>query len=154
MWKEVRRKDRVITQEEVKELLKKGEYGILSTVETDGYPYGVPVNYVYDGEAIYIHHVKETGNLYQNLIANPKVCFTVVGKTQVLPDKFGTKYESVIIFGQAKEVLEKKEEKLEKLLDKYCFAYKEAGMQYINSAADNTSVFRISIEHISGKARR
>jgi uncharacterized protein len=30
--------------------------------------------------------------------------FCVVGRTQILPDEFSTKYESVIVFGRAIEV--------------------------------------------------
>lgn len=43
--KEMRRKDRAITEEDARELLNTAEYGILSTVSEDGEPYGVPLDY-------------------------------------------------------------------------------------------------------------
>ena len=52
----IRRQDRLLTAEEAYTLLKEGEYGVLSMITPEGTPYGVPVNYVWDGDgAIYIH---------------------------------------------------------------------------------------------------
>lgn len=47
MFYEMRRKDRLLTEKEAREILSEGEYGVLSTMGENGYPYGVPVNYVY-----------------------------------------------------------------------------------------------------------
>jgi hypothetical protein len=44
MEKTIRRIDRAITEAEAKEMLEKGEHGILSTISLDGQPYGVPLN--------------------------------------------------------------------------------------------------------------
>ena len=43
MNEKMRRKDRETTEERAYEILKNGEYGILSTIGEDGYPYGVPL---------------------------------------------------------------------------------------------------------------
>lgn len=43
----MRRKDREIFGEEIEDILKKGEYGILSTVVMDGKPYAIPISYVW-----------------------------------------------------------------------------------------------------------
>ena len=42
--REMRRKDREISEEEACQLLATGEYGVLSTVGSDGEPYGVPLS--------------------------------------------------------------------------------------------------------------
>ncbi|MDZ5016887.1 pyridoxamine 5'-phosphate oxidase, partial [Clostridium perfringens] len=94
MFKEIRRKDREIEGSQVIEVLKKCEYGILSTVDENGYPYGVPLSYVYANDSIYFHSAVE-GHKLENIKKNDKVSFCVVGQTDVLPDKFSTKYESV-----------------------------------------------------------
>ena len=52
MFHKMRNFKRELPKEEVMELLKNGEYGILSTVGGDGYPYGIPVNYVYTENTI------------------------------------------------------------------------------------------------------
>ncbi len=153
VFTEMRRIDRKLTETEAIEILERCEYGILSTIGEDGYPYGVPVSYVMSSNKIYLHAAKGVGKKFTNIQNNPKVCFTVVGNTEVLPSQFGTKYESVIIFGEAK-VLQDKCSALEKMVEKYSMEYKEAGAKYIDAAMDKVDIYEITIEFISGKARR
>ncbi|MBS5883884.1 pyridoxamine 5'-phosphate oxidase family protein [Clostridium sp.] len=154
MFKEIRRKDRKIEISEAIDILEICEYGVLSTVNENGYPYGVPLSYVYANDSIYFHSAVE-GHKLENIKDNDKVSFCVVGKTDVLSDKFSTKYESVIIFGRAKEVFEdEKKEALLELIKKYSVDYMEKGKAYIENASLRTKVIKVSIDHISGKARR
>ena len=51
----MRRKDRAITEEEAMNLLNKSEYGVLSTVDENGEPYGVPMNFCIIEHCIYFH---------------------------------------------------------------------------------------------------
>lgn len=153
MLKEMRRKDRQLSQDEAMAILLKGEYGVLSTFGDD-YPYAVPVNYVVLNDNIYIHGTCELGQKSENIQKNPKVCFTVVGDTEVLPSKFSEKYESVVVFGIAE--LSNGADKiiaLEEFINKYSSEYKESGMKYIQVAKDKVSIYKISIEKITGKAR-
>ena len=46
MFREVRRKDRALSREEAFEILALGEWGVLSTCDAEGWPYGVPINHV------------------------------------------------------------------------------------------------------------
>ena len=150
----MRRKDRLITNEETFSILEKGEYGFLSTVSSDNEPYGVALNYCLVNGSIYFHCALE-GRKINNLNHNPKVSFCVVGKTEVLPDKFGTKYESCIVQGKASESFGKEKQlALEGLVNKYSKDFFSGGLEYIKKLEDKTRVFKISIETISGKARR
>lgn len=154
MFKEMRRKDRNLETIEVAEILKKCNYGVLSTVGENGYAYGVPISYVYINGSIYVHSALE-GNKLDNIKFNNNVSFCIIGDTMLLPDKFGTKYESVIAFGKAVEVSDtEKNEALLAFLDKYSSQYIEKGKEYIKNASEKTKVIKISIEHITGKARR
>ena len=54
-FREMRRMDRKISDNQARELLKNNTYGVLSTIGVDGYPYGVPLNYVFFNDAIYFH---------------------------------------------------------------------------------------------------
>lgn len=154
MFRELRRKDRQIEDSEVIELLNRCSYGVLSTTGEDGYPYGVPVSYVYADDSIYFHCAKE-GHKVDNISQNNKVSFCVVGETAVLPDKFSMKYESVILFGRAEEVFgDEKKKVLMEVLSKYSKDFLNAGEKYIKNDVDRTKVMKIKIEHISGKARR
>lgn len=154
MFEKMRRSERKLTEDETKDILATGEYGVISTVGEDGYPYGVPVNYVYTNGKIYFHCAIGAGHKLDNIKNCDKVCFTVVGKTELLPEQFSTKYESVIAFGTAKEVVTEKQQVLEKLIEKYAPEYIEPGAQYISSAIDKTGIIEIEIENITGKARK
>ena len=150
----MRRKDRLITNEETLSILKEGEYGVLSTVSSNNDPYGVPLNYCLIGECVYFHCAIE-GMKIDNINNNPRVSFCVIGKTEVLPEAFGTKYESCIIQGLASESSgEEKQLALEGLIKKYSENFISEGLEYIEKLRDKTRVFKISIESISGKARK
>ncbi len=154
MFKKIRRKDRAISKQEAIEILTNGEYGILSTIGIDGYPYGIPVNYVYQNGNIYFHCAIK-GHKLDNITYNNKVSFCVVGNTKVIPEKFGTNYESAILFGKAVKVSgDEKNEALISLLEKYSSEFMEKGMLYIQKLYDKTVVVKISIEHVSGKSKK
>ena len=153
MQRPIRRSDRALTNEQAMEILEKGEYGVLSTVSLDGQPYGVPLSFAYVDNVIYFHGAVE-GHKLDNLLANPRVSFCVVGGTQVLPDKFATRYESAIIFGKASELTgDEKYSGLTELLKKYSANFMEKGERYINSDIEKTRVFKIEVEALSGKAK-
>jgi nitroimidazol reductase NimA-like FMN-containing flavoprotein (pyridoxamine 5'-phosphate oxidase superfamily) len=150
----MRRKDRLLDTTEVVDILKKCNYGVLSTVGVNGYPYGVPISYVYLNDSIYFHSALE-GSKLDNIKFNNNVSFSVIGDTMVLPEKFGTKYESVIAFGKAVEVADaEKTEALLAFLAKYSSQYIEQGKEYVKNAGDKAKVIKINIEHVTGKARR
>lgn len=151
MFKKMRRNDRALTQEGAIDLLIKGEYGVLSTIGENGYAYGVPLSYVYNEGKIYLHAATE-GLKLDNIALNNKVCFTVIGDTKVLPEKFSTNYESTIVFGKATVVEgEEKIEGLKLLIEKYSLEFLESGMEYINRAQMATKVVKVEIDEITGK---
>ncbi|WGX74763.1 pyridoxamine 5'-phosphate oxidase family protein [Paraclostridium bifermentans] len=152
MFKQMRRKERQIEILEAEEILKNGEYGVLSTNGENGYSYGTPLSYVYFNNSVYFHCALG-GQKLENINYNNKVSFCVVGKTCVMPEKFSTKYESTILFGEANEVFgEEKNEALLEMLNKYSPDFIDKGKLYIKNAGDKTKVIKISIDKISGKA--
>ncbi len=152
--KELRRKDRAITEEEAIALLNKAEYGVLSTAAENGKPYGVPLNFCVINHCIYFHCAVE-GQKIDNIKQNKFVSFCVVGNTELLPDKFGTKYESVIVSGEVEEVFDmNKQLVLEGLLHKYSPEFIDKGIKYIEDLNEKTRVFKITINKLTGKARK
>ena len=152
--KELRRKDRAITEEEVTTLLNKAEYGVLSTVTESGKPYGVPLNFWIIDRCIYFHCAVE-GQIIDNIKQSKSVSFCVVGNTEILPDQFGTKYESVIVAGEVEEVFDmNKQIALEGLLHKYSPEFIDKGIKYIEDLNEKTRVFKITINKLTGKARK
>jgi len=154
MHHELRNKKRGITETEARELLERGEYGILSMCSSSGQPYGIPLSYCIVNNAIYFHCGTE-GRKLDAIAANNRVSFCVVGVTEVLPDLFSTRYESVIISGEASEVHDsEKQLALEGLLTKYSAGFRASGLELIVKEWAQTKVFKITIDEICGKARR
>ena len=147
----MRRKDRKIETADAVNLLTRCEYGVLSTIDNENQPYGVPLNYVYKNDCIYFHCAL-IGHKIDNIRNNPKVSFCVIGNTNVLQSEFSTEYESVIIFGSASEVQGvEKHNALSWLIEKYSPDFIEEGKDYIEKKSNGTKVIKIEIKHISGK---
>lgn len=154
MFREMRRQDRKLTQTETDAILQNGTYGVLSMIGENDYAYGVPLSYVYTENQLYFHCALEGQKLTCIRKAN-KVSFCVVGKAVALPDKFSMEYTSAIVFGAASEVYDmEKNTALMAFVEKYSSNYIAAGKAYADSAHHNTVVFKIDIEHITGKARK
>lgn len=154
IFREMRRKDKELQNDDIVKILKNNSYGILSTISENGYPYGVPLNYIFLNDSIYFHSAIK-GHKLDNILNNDKVSFCVIGQSYVLPEEFNTKYESVIIFGKAIEVFDdEKDSALLEMINKYSSDYIKEGKEYIEKAGKATKVIKINIEHISGKAER
>ncbi|MBC7197486.1 MAG: pyridoxamine 5'-phosphate oxidase family protein [Deferribacterales bacterium] len=149
----MRRVDRKVGTDEALKFLSDGEYGVLSLC-CENNPYGIPLNYCVIENNIYFHCAVE-GKKIEYIAKNPNASFCVVKSAKILPDKFATFYESVIVFGKINEVCgAEKKGALVGLIKKYSSEYIESGVEYIERLIDVTKVFRLSIEDISGKARR
>lgn len=153
MFREIRLTDRIVNDEKAIEIITNGSYGVLSTIGEDGYPYGVPLNYIYFDSCICFHCAQE-GHKLENIDFNNKVSFCVVTKSDVLSNEFDTDYESAIAFGTAIVVTDDSEKKdiLLSVLNKYSADYLKAGNNYMKKYWDNTKVIKMNIVHLSGKA--
>lgn len=152
---DVRRQDRLLTEEKAFQLLREGEYGTLSLLDPDGRVYGIPVNYVWDGSrSLYIHCAPE-GRKLRCIEAHKEVSFCVVGKTQVYSQKFTTAYESIVLSGKASMGLPESERRraLEMILDKYSPDDKAVGQKYAEKSFHRTEIIRIDIDTMSGKSK-
>ena len=120
MFREMRRKKQALSTEESLAILNRGISGVLAVTGDQGYPYAVPLSYVYDNNKIFFHCAL-SGHKLDAIAANNKVSFCVVGQDRVMPQEYTTYFRSVIIFGRAR-ILEDPIEKrtaLEKLAAKY-----------------------------------
>nr|WP_325191379.1 pyridoxamine 5'-phosphate oxidase family protein [uncultured Selenomonas sp.] len=156
--REMRRKDRRLTEDEARDLLRRGEYGVLAMVMPSGRPYSIPISYIYDEEccAVYMHVSAEAGQKMDNILCEPHVCLTVVTGTEVLPAQFATKYWSVNVFGTL-HIVEDAAEKhhgLLALVRKYAAQYEEDGVKYIAAASHRVHVLKLQIAVMTGKARK
>lgn len=152
MFRQMRRFRQQLSLEESIKILNDKTVGVLS-LNGDDYPYGVPVNYVYYDNSIYIHCAL-TGHKLDIIKANNKVSFCVVGHSEIVEEKFTSYYKSVIIFGKA-TILNAESEK-RKAIEAICNKYasnqtKKATDEEINGSINRMAIIRIDIDHISGK---
>lgn len=156
---EVRRQDRLLDHENATELLRSGEFGVLSMVESDHEGvggYGIPINFVWNGkDSIYFHCAPE-GHKLVCLRNNPKVSFCVVGHTNVISHKFTTAYESIVVRGNAVIAIsaEERMQALGLIIDKYSPNDKELGLKYTEKSFHRTAIIRLDILTLSGKTKR
>ena len=155
MFKEMRRKEKQLSGNDTVKIVMNAKFGNLATLGKDGYPYAVPLNYAYENGTIYAHSAK-VGNKLENIAYHDKVCFSVVGYSKLLPEKFDTEYDSAVIYGKAVEVTEESEKKhaLALLLEKYSGGYLEQGMAYMEKSSKATAVIKIEIAKMTGKRGR
>lgn len=73
-----RDKRQVLSRERCNEILKKATSGVLSVLDADGYPYGVPLSFAYKDDKLYFHCMPDKGHKWEALKNHDKVCFTVI----------------------------------------------------------------------------
>lgn len=153
--REVKRKDRILEDQRALEVLKEGEYGFLAMVNVDGGGYGVPMNYVYDGTYIYMHCALE-GHKLENLANDNRVSFTVVVNTEILPSKFSTRYQSVMVSAIAHLDVndDQKWSVMRLVVNKYSPGFIEPGDKYIQALFAKTRIIRLEILDMKAKTRR
>lgn len=100
MYREIRKQNSKLNDEDAVEIIKNGLYGILSTTDDKKCPYGVPLSYVYLDNYLYFHCDTE-GHKLDNIRSNDNVSFCVIGEATVVPEKFTVSYESVIVLKPA-----------------------------------------------------
>ncbi|MFT3737748.1 MAG: pyridoxamine 5'-phosphate oxidase family protein [Breznakibacter sp.] len=151
----IRRQDRLLSEDNASKLLRHGEYGILSMQAEEGGGYGVPINYVWNGHnAIYLHCAPE-GRKLRCLERDNRVSFCIVGHTKVIPEKFTTGYESIVLQGTAHTHLAEQErmQALLLLVDKYSPHHKENGTKYAEKSLAHTLIIRLDMDEWSGKCK-
>jgi len=95
----------LMTPEDTERCLSEETWGVLSVCGDDGYPYGVPMNYVWDEGTVLLHGTSESSHRLDALRRSEKVCFTVVPEHTLDREQWSTVYTSVIVFGKA-EIIE------------------------------------------------
>ena len=65
MFRQMRRKNQALTQEECEQILNEGKTGIMAVLGDNDYPYTIPLNYIYLNSKIYFHCAKQDIKLIQ-----------------------------------------------------------------------------------------
>ena len=151
MFREMRRKMQALTAEETAEILKRNTSGVLAVNGDGGYPYAVPLSYVYLDSKLYFH-CAGAGHKLDSILKDDKVSFCVIDQDQVVGEEYTTYFRSVIAFGRAR-VLEGAEKlrPLVELCEKYYPGHLEQTRQKAEHALKNVSIVEVTIEHMTGK---
>ena len=156
MFREMRRKKQQLPKEVCDEILYNGTSGVLALSGDDGYPYAVPISYVYDGDRIYFH-CAASGHKLDAVKREPKASFCVIGQDQVVPEEYTSYFRSVIAFGKIR-ILENDQEKMDairKLAQKYAPEERpEERQKAIDRDWAPLCMLEMTIDHLTGKEGR
>ena len=151
MFRPMKRQKQALSRIEINQIMESCKTGILACLGDDGYPYAVPLNYVYYKDKVYFHCAK-SGHKVDAIISNSKVSFTVVAQDQIVSEAYTTHFSSVIGFGRARFVEgDEWVEGFKALVEKY------SGEQPTKEKYDavmnckQTLIIAIDLEHITGK---
>jgi nitroimidazol reductase NimA-like FMN-containing flavoprotein (pyridoxamine 5'-phosphate oxidase superfamily) len=154
---QLRRADRAMPEPRACDMLERGFSGQLATISEDGYPYCIPLLYIWmDGE-VYVHTGSARGHFRANVEREPRVCFEIDAPDQVFDyGRFecdsGLAYRSVILFGKIRIAEDKaaKQRFCEALMTKYGKPDTERPKNFF-PRIDMITVYAISVERMTGK---
>lgn len=153
MFRPIRKKKNQISDEAAKELLRTSRRGVFAVNGDDGYPYAIPINFLYDEDAQKIYfHGSRAGHKVDSLRACDKVCFTVYGNETIKDEPWAPYMQSVVVFGRCR-LLESGEESLA-LVKRFAMKYyPDESLVDIEIAEGGKAVqmYEITIGHYSGK---
>lgn len=173
----MRRKDREMDKDFAFDVIDKSTYGVISMIDQNNEPYGLPLSMVRYNDNLYFHSAME-GRKVNVLKENSIVSVTFVGEVKVpenftseeleeiskdeskavvlISSVFTTEYESVVIKGRVRLV----EDKLEKIkaMKLICEKYTPDKMNYFDKAIGvglkRTSVYKIEMNEIKAKRKK
>jgi uncharacterized protein len=155
MFREMRRTKQLLSKEETIQILQTNTSGVLAVTGDNGYPYTVPLSYVYKDNKLFFHCANE-GHKIDSIKRSDKVTFCVIDRDDVVPDKFLTLYRSVIVFGRARilTVDNERQSALESITEKYSSDFMDEGLKEIVRDWNRVCVVEIEIEHMTGKVAK
>ena len=153
MFQVMRRSRQALSWQETEEILRRGTSGVLALAGAEGYPYAVPLSYVYTQGILYFHCAK-VGHKLESIRRCEKASFCVVDRDEIKPEAYTTYYRSAIAFGRVR-ILESEEEKrraIEQLSQQYhpmdTPAHRKA---VIDREYAPLCMLAFTVEHMTGK---
>ena len=152
-FRPMRRKNQLLPEAECLAILNRATSGVLALSGDHGYPYAVPLSYVYTDGKLYFHGAKQ-GHKLDAVRRESKASFCVIDQDKVVPEKYATDYRSVIVFGRI-TVLEDPAE-MRSAAEKLGLRYapdnpREMLDREIDTEWPALCVFEMTVEHMTGK---
>lgn len=151
MFRKMRRFKQQLSQEECVSVLEHEPRGVLAVHGEDGYPYALPLDFIYMDGRIYFHSAK-TGHKLDALAADDRVSFCVMDEGFRREGEWALNIKSVILFGRIKKIDDPGEtERIARLLGLKYFPTPESVEEMIKKAGARVQVLELSIDHMTGK---
>ena len=151
MFREMRRNKQLLSAADTVAVLNRCTNGILACHGDEGYPYAVPVSFVFSEGKIYFHSAK-SGHKVDAILQNPKVSFAVVDEDTIVSAEYTSYFRSAIAFGQARIVEgEERRAAFAALVEKYSGDQPTEAKQHEIARCDHALIIAIDIEHLTGK---
>ena len=150
MFRPMRRFRQEMPREACEEILRTAPSGVLSLLDEDGYPYGVPMNHHYHDGKLYFH-CAASGHKLDAARHHNKASFTVVARDVLVPEKLTTSYRSVIAFGEI-HLIEDTEEKRAAVIA--LSEHLAPGISHAHESGGhlrNLVMMEMTVHHLSGK---
>ncbi|MBO7673473.1 MAG: pyridoxamine 5'-phosphate oxidase family protein [Atopobiaceae bacterium] len=151
MFRQMRRHNQQLEHEACERILEHAPRGVLAVLGDDGYPYTVPMDFVYDQGRIYFHSAVE-GHKLDAIQACDKCSFCVLDEGVREEDDWWYHFNSVIVFGRIRRMTDKGD---------MVAALRKIGAKYFPSDYDtegdiarsfaHVAVLELTIEHMTGK---
>lgn len=152
MFREMRRNRQLLPEEESIAILENGTSGVLALSGDSGYPYAVPISYVYNDGKLYFHSALN-GHKIDAIRRNELASFCVIAQDIVVPAEFTTRFRSVIAFGRIRIIDEPVEKRrtAELLAAKYDPDNLGNLDREMEKGFDRMCMIELEIEHLTGK---
>jgi nitroimidazol reductase NimA-like FMN-containing flavoprotein (pyridoxamine 5'-phosphate oxidase superfamily) len=146
-----------MSDERICETLAHGYGGRLATVSEDGFPYCIPLLYLWMDRQVYLHTTGARGHLRANIERDRRVCFEIDEQDGVFDyGRFecdsGLAYRSVCLFGRIRIVDDRdvKQRFCEALMEKYGKPETRRPRGFF-PRIDVITVYAIAVERMTGK---
>ena len=153
MFRELRRKRQALSRADCEAVLSRGTSGVLALAGDDGYPYAVPLSYLYEDGKLLFHCARE-GHKLDAVARCDKASFCVIDQDRVVPEEYTTYFRSVIAFGRIRVIGDDGERRsaVERLALKYHPGdTRENRNRYIDNEWAPLCMLEMTVEHLSGK---
>lgn len=147
----MRRHHQQLPKQECEAILEGAYRGFLSVQGEEGYPYTVPMNFLYKAGHIYLHSATE-GHKMEAIAREPKACFTVIDEPVREENDWWFHLRSVVCFGRITPV----DDPIERIahLREFGAKYFPEGYDIERELRDNAprvALLDFAIDHLSGK---
>ena len=160
-FRKMRRAAQELDHDACLDMIRRATSGVMSVIGDEGYPYGIPMSFVYvDGVketgtvGRFYFHCANTGHKIDALRACDKACFTIIDRDDVVADEFTTYFKSVVAFGRVR-IIESEDEKrnaIRILTDRYSpDESEEKKSDEINKKMPAFVMLEFTVEHMTGK---